>query len=93
MPDPTPMTICFTFPQPSPPPSKVIISAFSYRLTVFLVHIISSTLRMEVTHSSETSVYNKPTRHKLTKGILHCNRHENLKAYHNYNCLGHREKV
>jgi hypothetical protein len=32
----------------------------SYRLTLFLTHI-SSTLKMEGTHSSEMSIYNKPT--------------------------------
>jgi hypothetical protein len=37
---------------------------------------------MEVTHSSETSVYNKPTQHHIWEdGILHSHRHENLKSY------------
>jgi hypothetical protein len=33
----------------------------SNRLTFFLARVISCTLKMEVSRSSETSVYNKPT--------------------------------
>jgi hypothetical protein len=47
---------------------QVAISAFSATelqsvLLVFLAHVISSTLNMAATHSSETLVYNKPTWH------------------------------
>jgi hypothetical protein len=42
-------------------------------LTLFLSRVISSTLKMEATRSSETSVYNKPTRcHISEDGILVC---------------------
>jgi hypothetical protein len=42
-----------------------------YHLTIFLVRVISSTLKMEETISSETSVYNKSTRHHFPEdGIL-----------------------
>jgi hypothetical protein len=34
----------------------------SYRLRLFLARVISSTLKMEATRSSETSVCNNPTR-------------------------------
>jgi hypothetical protein len=37
----------------------------SNRLTLFLVRVICSTLKMEATRSSETSVYNKPTRRHI----------------------------
>jgi hypothetical protein len=44
-----------------------------YRLTLLLDRVISSTLKTEATSSSETSVYNKPTRrHFQEDGILHC---------------------
>jgi hypothetical protein len=47
-------------------------SSVCYRLTLFLTRIISSTLKMETTRSSETSVYNKPTqRHIPENSILH----------------------
>jgi hypothetical protein len=39
-------------------------------LTLFLAHIISSTLKMEATCSSETSVYNKPTRCHIPEDVL-----------------------
>jgi hypothetical protein len=43
---------------------------------------ISSTLKMEATRSSETSVYNKPTqRHIPEDGILHSHLRENLKSH------------
>jgi hypothetical protein len=35
------------------------------RLKSFLLRAISSTLKMEATHSSETSVYNKPSRRHI----------------------------
>jgi hypothetical protein len=61
----------------TPSPCKVMIivySAFksvSYRLILFLVRVISCTLKMETTRSSETSVYNKPTwRHIPEDDIL-----------------------
>jgi hypothetical protein len=39
---------------------------------------------MEETYSSETSVYNKPTRRYIPEdGIPHSHRHENLKSYKN----------
>jgi hypothetical protein len=42
---------------------------------------------MEETCSSETSVYNKPTRsHILEDGILHSHLHENLKSYTDIQC-------
>jgi hypothetical protein len=49
----------------------------SYRLTLFLAHFISSTLKMEATHSSETWFI----------GILHSHHHENLKSYFFFNPL------
>jgi hypothetical protein len=53
-----------------------------YHLTLFLARVISSTLKMEATCSSETSVYNKPTWHRIAEdSILHSHRHENLKSY------------
>jgi hypothetical protein len=53
-----------------------------YRLTLFLARVVSATLKMEATRSSETSVYNKLTRRQFPEdGILHNNRHENLKSY------------
>jgi hypothetical protein len=49
---------------------------------IFFARVISSTLKMEATRSSETSVYNIPTgRHIPEDGILHSHRHENLKSY------------
>jgi hypothetical protein len=43
----------------------------SYRLTSFFARVISSTLKMEKTRSSETSVFNKPTRRQIREeGIL-----------------------
>jgi hypothetical protein len=45
----------------------------SYRLTLFLARVISSTLKMEEARSSETSVYNKPTRRHIPEdGIPYC---------------------
>jgi hypothetical protein len=44
--------------------------------------LISSTLRMEATSLSETSVYIKPTRRHIPEdGILHSRRRENLKPF------------
>jgi hypothetical protein len=72
------LTVGLTFPQL--PPSKVISSAFSSselesisnRLTLFLARVISSTLKMAATLSSETSVYSKVTWcHIPEDGILH----------------------
>jgi hypothetical protein len=74
-----------------PPPLPKLYQCFSVfgcsqsvsnRLTLFLACVISSTLKMEATHSSETSVCNKPTRHHIPEdGILHSHRRENLKSY------------
>jgi hypothetical protein len=51
-------------------------------LTTFLARVISSTLKMEVTRSSETSVYNKPTRRHIAEdAIVPSHRRENLKSY------------
>jgi hypothetical protein len=51
------------------------------RLTLLLSHVISFTLKMEATCSSETSDYNKPTRHRIPEdGILQSNRRDNLKS-------------
>jgi hypothetical protein len=53
----------------------------SDRITLFFDRVISSTLKTEETRSSETSVYNKPTRHHIPEeGILHSHRRENLKS-------------
>jgi hypothetical protein len=50
--------------------------------------VISSTLKMEVTRSSETSVYNEPTR--APEGdILHSHHRETLKSY-NYRIVADR---
>jgi hypothetical protein len=58
------------------------IQSVSKRLTVFLAQVISSTLKMEATHSSETSVYNKHTRRHIAEdGILRSHRLERLKSY------------
>jgi hypothetical protein len=44
----------------------------SNRLTLSFSRILSSTLKMEATRSSETSIYNKPTRcHIPEDGSLH----------------------
>jgi hypothetical protein len=49
-------------------------TAVSYRLTLFLALVISSTLNMEATRTSETLAYNKPTRRRIPEvGILHPN--------------------
>jgi hypothetical protein len=46
-------------------------ASVSNRLTLFLSRVILSTLKMEATCSSETSVYNKPIRrHNPEDGIL-----------------------
>jgi hypothetical protein len=51
-------------------------------LTLFIAHIISSTLKMEAIRSSETSVYNKPMqRHIPEDTIPHSHHCENLKSY------------
>jgi hypothetical protein len=39
---------------------SIYSQSVSYHLTLFLARVISSTLKMEVTHSSEMLVYNKP---------------------------------
>jgi hypothetical protein len=52
----------------------------SNHLTLFLFSCYS-TLKMEATRSSETSVYNKPTwRHVPEDDIVHNHRRENLKS-------------
>jgi hypothetical protein len=43
----------------------------SDRLTIFLARVISSTLKMEATRSTETSVYNKPTRRHIPEDGIH----------------------
>jgi hypothetical protein len=68
-------TVGLTFPQPKVPMLSVPANcsqSVSYRLTLFLVRVISSTLKMDMTRSSETSVYNKPTRRHIPKDrVLH----------------------
>jgi hypothetical protein len=50
----------------------------SNRLTLFFARVI----KMEATCSTETSVYNKPTRRHIPEDdILHGHRRENLKSY------------
>jgi hypothetical protein len=53
--------------------TAVIVSS---RLTLFLARVIYSTLKMEATHSTETTVYNKPTRRHVPqhgrKGLTPC---------------------
>jgi hypothetical protein len=50
----------------------------SNRVTLSFARVISSTLMMEAIRSSETSVYNKPTRRHIPEdGILHSQRREN----------------
>jgi hypothetical protein len=45
----------------------------SNRLSVFFSRVLSSTLKIEAARSSETSVYNKPTRQQIPENdILHC---------------------
>jgi hypothetical protein len=45
-------------------------------------------LKMEATHSSETSVYNQPRQHHIQyDGILHSHRRANLKSYMYWSCL------
>jgi hypothetical protein len=57
----------------------------SSRLTLFFVRVISFTLKLEATHSSETSVYNKPTRCHIPEGrTVHSHLRENLKSYTGY---------
>jgi hypothetical protein len=58
---------------PSVPPSYS--QSVSYRLTLFFARFISSTLKIEATRFSETSVYNKPARHNISEyGILRSRR-------------------
>jgi hypothetical protein len=58
---------------------RALLTVFS--LTLFLDRIISSTLKMEATPFSETSVNNKSTWcHIPQDGILHSHRCENLKS-------------
>jgi hypothetical protein len=60
------------------PPSKS--QSVGSRRTLFLSRVISSILKMEAIRSSETSVYNKPTRRHIPgDGILYSHRRENLK--------------
>jgi hypothetical protein len=48
-----------------------------HRLVFFFARVISSTLKLEATRSSEMSVYNKPTRRHIAEdGILHSHRRE-----------------
>jgi hypothetical protein len=55
--------------------------------TLFLVRLTSSTLKMEATRSSETSIYNKPTRRHIPQdGTLHSHLRENLLSYNFDNC-------
>jgi hypothetical protein len=64
-----------TFPLPNPPTSPLQGYIIALLSILFLSRVISSTLKMEVTRSSETSVYNKPTwRHIPEDGILQCQR-------------------
>jgi hypothetical protein len=54
----------------------------SSSLTLFFANVFTSTLKIEATRSSETSVYNKPTRRHIQEyGFLHSHRRENLKSY------------
>jgi hypothetical protein len=58
------------------------LMTINYRLILLLTHVISCTLKMETTCSSEATVYNKPTRpHIPETGILVSPRRENLKAH------------
>jgi hypothetical protein len=77
-------------PQPPLPPKGYIcaVSAFkcsqsiSYCLTLFLTHVISSTLKVDVRCSSKTSVLTKPTQcHIPEDDILRSHRRENLKFH------------
>jgi hypothetical protein len=46
-----------------------------YRLTLYLGRIIFSSLKLEAICSSETLVYNKPTRHHIQRDVIlhsHC---------------------
>jgi hypothetical protein len=54
-----------TFPQPLNCSQSV-----SYRLTHFLTHVISSTLKMEAIRSFGTSVYNKPIWHHIPEDCV-----------------------
>jgi hypothetical protein len=55
-----------TFPQPNPPPTKVIISVFSAtELSSVCQSVNSHIMKIEATRSSETSAYNKPTRRHI----------------------------
>jgi hypothetical protein len=80
---------CLATDQPPPPHQSSRTpncSQFvSYYLTLFLTCVISSTLKMEATCSSETSVYNKPTWHHIPEdGVIPSYRHENLKGYRGF---------
>jgi hypothetical protein len=60
---------------------KNVKPPYSTVLTLFFARVISSTLKIEATHSFETSVYNKPARRQFPEdGILN-QRRENLKSY------------
>jgi hypothetical protein len=63
------LTVGLTSPKPTSPPKFSVLSvplnysqSVSYRITLLLVRVISSTLKMEATCSSESSVHNKLTR-------------------------------
>jgi hypothetical protein len=66
-------------------------------LTLFLAFVISCTLKMEATRSSETSVHIKPTRlHIPEDDILHSHRRGNLKSYNfsqDYNTLENNDQL
>jgi hypothetical protein len=60
---------------------KTGTESVSFRLTLFLARVISSILKIDETRSSETSVYNKPTRRHIPEdGIAHSHRSESLKS-------------
>jgi hypothetical protein len=62
--------------------AKSCSQSVSHRIALFLSRFISSTLKLEATRSSETSVYNKPTRSHISEdGTFHNQRRENLKSY------------
>jgi hypothetical protein len=68
-------TVGLTFPQSNFSMLSVPANcnqSVGYSLALFLVRVISATLKMEVTCSSETSVYNKPIwRHNPKDSVLH----------------------
>jgi hypothetical protein len=53
--------------------------------TVANIGVISSTMKVDTTRLSETSVYNKPTQGHISEdGILHSHRCDSLKSYIGY---------